>query len=555
MITLEHVSKEFVSHGQTVKAVSDVSLEVPAGELHVLIGPSGSGKTTTMRMMNRLEVATAGTITIDGRDISTLDVVELRRGIGYVIQQGGLFPHFTIAANVGIVPRLLGWSRAKRRARAHELLELVGLPPDRFADRYPRELSGGQQQRVGVARALAADPPIVLMDEPFGAVDPITRKQLQRELRRIQAEVRKTIVFVTHDIGEAFLLGDRIVLMADGSIVQNGTPADLLRRPSSEFVTQFIGEDRGLRALQYTVLAELATPAAGQAPADGMVLPGEMSVLDATELMERFPQFTLPEDARGLYQADGGLVDARRANAVHIALARSRGATILDSCPVRAIRPGGESVEIVTDQGTFTAAQVIVAAGAWTNTVLGSLGMTWPLTVTQEQVTYFATPHLREFAPGRFPVWIWRGPQGFYGFPVYGEVATKAGQDAGGDEVTADSRGFERNERTHDRLLEFLGAHIPRFLGPELFTKTCLYTMPPDRHFVLDKVPGFPRITIAVDGGHAFKFASLFGKILSQLALDGRSEYSLEPFRADRPALTDPTFTPFFRNEAVVRQG
>ena len=281
MITLEHVSKTFTSHGQTVPAVDDVSLVVEEGELHVLIGPSGSGKTTTMRMINRLETPTAGRITVDGRDIRAMNVVELRRGIGYVIQQGGLFPHFTVADNVAVVPRLLGWPRQKRRQRAEELLALVGLPPDQFADRYPRELSGGQQQRVGVARALAVDPPIVLMDEPFGAVDPITRKQLQRELRRIQAEVRKTIVFVTHDIGEAFLLADRIVLMLDGRVVQNGTPADLLRRPSDRFVTTFIGEDRGLRALQYTLLAELASPVASDAPPDGLILPGAISALEA----------------------------------------------------------------------------------------------------------------------------------------------------------------------------------------------------------------------------------------------------------------------------------
>jgi osmoprotectant transport system ATP-binding protein len=281
MITLEHVSKSFTSHGRTVTAVDDVSLEVGEGELHVLIGPSGSGKTTTMRMINCLEKPSGGRITVDGRDVQTMNVVDLRRGIGYVIQQGGLFPHFTVADNVAVVPRLLGWPRQKRRQRAEELLALVGLPPELFADRYPRQLSGGQQQRVGVARALAADPPIVLMDEPFGAVDPITRKQLQRELRRIQAEVRKTIVFVTHDIAEAFLLGDRIVLMAEGRIVQNATPADLLRHPADPFVTSFIGEDRGLRSLRFTNLAELAEPVPAGARPNGMVLPGTLSILDA----------------------------------------------------------------------------------------------------------------------------------------------------------------------------------------------------------------------------------------------------------------------------------
>ncbi|HLL51574.1 MAG TPA: ABC transporter ATP-binding protein [Thermomicrobiales bacterium] len=261
--------------------MDDISLEVGEGELHVLIGPSGSGKTTTMRMINRLETLTTGRILIDGRDVQTMNVVDLRRGIGYVIQQGGLFPHFTVADNVAVVPRLLGWSRQTRRRRAEELLELVGLPPEQFADRYPRELSGGQQQRVGVARALAVDPPIVLMDEPFGAVDPITRKQLQRELRRIQEEVRKTIVFVTHDIAEAFLLGDRIVLMAEGRIVQNGAPSDLLRNPADPFVTAFIGEDRGLRALQFTSLGEVAQPVPPGAPLTGIVLPGTLSILDA----------------------------------------------------------------------------------------------------------------------------------------------------------------------------------------------------------------------------------------------------------------------------------
>lgn len=289
MIDLDHVSKHFTSHGQTVTAVDDISFEVGQGELVVLIGPSGSGKTTTMRMINLLEEPTAGRITIEGRDIQEMNVVDLRRGIGYVIQQGGLFPHFTVAENVAVVPRLMGWAKPLRRERAEELLALVGLPPAEFANRYPRQLSGGQQQRVGVARALAADPPIILMDEPFGAVDPITRKQLQRELRRIQAEVHKTIVFVTHDISEAFQLGDRIVLMLDGRIVQNSTPADLLRRPADPFVTEFIGEDRGLRALGYTHLSELASPVMEPVPADGLVIPGGLTVLEGAREVGRHP--------------------------------------------------------------------------------------------------------------------------------------------------------------------------------------------------------------------------------------------------------------------------
>ncbi|MGH8574730.1 MAG: FAD-dependent oxidoreductase, partial [Gammaproteobacteria bacterium] len=202
--------------------------------------------------------------------------------------------------------------------------------------------------------------------------------------------------------------------------------------------------------------------------------------------------------------------------------------------------------------GVFSADHLVLAAGAWTNSLLNQLGIDWPLTVTQEQVTYFATPNLREFAPDRFPIWIWRAPEEFYGFPIYGEVATKAGQDVGGEEVTAATRTFEPNLSTKERLIRFLETYIPRFLGPELYTKTCLYTMPPDRHFVIDAVPGHPRITVAVDAGHAFKFATLIGRILSQLVVDGRTEYPIQPFRADRPALTDPTFRPVFRNEAVL---
>ena len=274
--------------------------------------------------------------------------------------------------------------------------------------------------------------------------------------------------------------------------------------------------------------------------------------LSAQEVMARWPQFHLPDDARGLYQADSGLVDAGKANAAHVALARLHGATILDCLPVRTIRQSRDTIQVVTDDGVFTAGHLVIAAGAWTNTLLKDVGIAWPLTITQEQVTYFATPHLREFAPDRFPIWIWRAPQGFYGFPIYGEVATKAGQDVGGEEVTAETRTFEPNQGAKERLVTFLEKHIPRFIGPELYTKTCLYTMPPDRHFIIDAAPNHPRITVAVDGGHAFKFATLIGRILSQLALDGQTEYPIATFHADRPALTDPSFQPVFRNEAVL---
>jgi sarcosine oxidase len=274
--------------------------------------------------------------------------------------------------------------------------------------------------------------------------------------------------------------------------------------------------------------------------------------LSAAEVMYRWPQFRLPDDARGLYQSESGLVDARKANAVHVALARLHGATVHQGLQVLGIHSTPNGVEVLTPEGAFNAHQVVVTAGAWTNNLLGSLGVQWPLTVTQEQVTYFATPHLREFVPDRFPIWIWRAREEFYGFPVYGEVATKAGQDVGGREVTAETRTFEPDAATRDRLVNFLEAYIPRFLGPQLYSKTCLYTMPPDRHFVLDAVPGHPRVTVAADAGHAYKFASLFGRILADLALDGRTVYPITPFRADRPALTDPTFTPIFRNEAVL---
>src|SRR5699024_8783708 len=282
MITLENVTKTFATPNGDFHAVKDVSFNVAEGELAVLIGPSGSGKTTTMRMINRLETKTSGTITVNGQDQEAHNVVDLRRNIGYVIQQGGLLPHHTVADNVSIVPKLLGWDAERRRKRAEELLRLVDLDPEMYADRFPRQLSGGQQQRVGVARALAADAPIILMDEPFGAVDPITRNQLQRWLRQIQHDVKKTIVFVTHDINEAFLLGDRIVLMKQGAVQQNGSPADLLREPASDFVREFIGDEFALQALEHTYINELAKPYEGRVPANALVIPAGMTIPEAS---------------------------------------------------------------------------------------------------------------------------------------------------------------------------------------------------------------------------------------------------------------------------------
>ncbi|MEC0091013.1 ABC transporter ATP-binding protein [Paenibacillus macquariensis] len=241
MLKFENVSKTYPNGYQAVK---NVSFEIEEGEFIVLIGPSGCGKTTTMKMINRLMPHTEGTITIRGKDITKEDPVELRRNIGYVIQQVGLFPHYTIEQNIALIPHLKRWDTAKIKARVYELLEMVGLDPIEYASRYPRQLSGGQQQRVGVARALAADPEIVLMDEPFGALDPITREQLQDELLRLQKTVKKTIIFVTHDMDEALKLGDRIAVLKDGALLQLDTPEKLLKEPSHGFVEEFIGKNR-----------------------------------------------------------------------------------------------------------------------------------------------------------------------------------------------------------------------------------------------------------------------------------------------------------------------
>lgn len=240
MIVLEQVKKSF-DRGETY-AVDGISMTVAEGETLVLLGSSGCGKTTTLKMINRLIEPSAGVITVDGRNIMQEDVIELRRSIGYVFQGIGLMPHMTVAENVGIVLRLLGRSRPERRQRAHELLDVVDLPPDEYADLYPDQLSGGQQQRVGVARALAADPAYLLMDEPFGALDALTRDMLQQALLSIKARIRKTIIFVTHDIFEALTLADRIAVMHAGRIEQVGAPAEILRHPETDFVRDLFGK-------------------------------------------------------------------------------------------------------------------------------------------------------------------------------------------------------------------------------------------------------------------------------------------------------------------------
>ena len=276
MIRLDNVSKVFP--GAARPAVDQLNLEVPSGTTCVLIGPSGCGKTTTMRIVNRLIEPTSGRIIVEGQDVTRADPVELRRRIGYVIQQVGLFPHMTIAENVATVPQLLGWPADRTAKRVEEMLSLVGLEPGQFLGRHPRHLSGGQRQRVGVARALAADPPVLLMDEPFGAVDPIVRAGLQGELLAILRRLAKTVIFVTHDIDEAVRMGDLIAIMKDGRLVQCDSPERLLLQPVDAFVAGFVGADRALK--------RLALIAAGTVVSAALARPGAPVVTPSTSLRD-----------------------------------------------------------------------------------------------------------------------------------------------------------------------------------------------------------------------------------------------------------------------------
>jgi osmoprotectant transport system ATP-binding protein len=285
-IVFDHVTKRY--GGSDRPAVDDLSLTIPAGDICVLIGPSGGGKTTAMKLVNRLITLTEGDIRIDGTSVMAMDPVQLRRGIGYVIQQIGLFPHMTIEANVATVPKLVGWDRERTRARARELLELVGLDPAEYAKRYPAQLSGGQRQRVGLARAMAADPPLMLMDEPFGAIDPITRERLQDDFLRLQREVHKTVIFVTHDIDEAIKMGDRVAILRQGGrLAQYDTPDAILAHPADEFVADFVGADRGLKRLGLRRLGEVdLLDAPPSANGDHRPVAGpEMTLRDALSLM------------------------------------------------------------------------------------------------------------------------------------------------------------------------------------------------------------------------------------------------------------------------------
>jgi len=298
-IVFDRVTKRY--EGRTGDAVHELSFEIPAASFCILVGPSGGGKSTTLKMVNRLIPFDSGDIRIDGRSVRDLAPVELRRGIGYVIQNVGLFPHMTVGENVGTVPRLLGWEKKRTQARTLELLELVGLETA-DASRYPAELSGGQRQRVGLARALAADPPLLLMDEPFGALDPITRFRLQSELKRLHNEVGKTVIFVTHDIDEAISMGDRIAILREGgTLAQYDTPDQILAHPADQFVAQFIGEDRALRRLALMTLRDVKLdPSSPDEP--GSRVSCDTTLRNAVSLMieTRTPQVVVVDGQREL---------------------------------------------------------------------------------------------------------------------------------------------------------------------------------------------------------------------------------------------------------------
>ena len=300
MIAFDNVSKTYPGD---VRAVRDLTLEVVEGETLVLLGTSGSGKTTTMKMVNRLIEVTSGRIAIDGMDIMEQNPIQLRRSIGYAIQRIGLFPHMTVAENIAVVPKLLRWPPQDIEERVDKLLTMVGLAPAEFRDRFPSQLSGGQRQRVGVARSLAADPPIVLMDEPFGALDPITREQLQDEFIELESEVKKTIIFVTHDVFEAAKMGDRIALLDEGRLQQLATPADLVENPANEFVDQFLGQHRfQLALLTRTVKTILpARPDFAEAPMPTPGLRAGSSLIEALDMFKKTKQPVLPVFERGRF--------------------------------------------------------------------------------------------------------------------------------------------------------------------------------------------------------------------------------------------------------------
>jgi len=324
MIRLESLTKIYPSAHGGAASVDRVSFEVGAGETCVLLGPSGCGKTTTLRMINRLVAPTSGKVFIEGRDTSAADPVELRRTIGYVIQQIGLFPNMTVAENIGVVPRLLNWDRARMRRRAEELLAMLALDPAEFLDRYPNELSGGQAQRVGVARALAADPPVLLMDEPFGAVDPVNREVIQDEFLRMQKALRKTVLFVSHDIDEAVKMADRIAIFRAGRLEQYAAPDELLGRPANEFVASFVGSDRTLKRLRRIPVSEVVSGAGSGDPG----VPPHTPTVSPTDDLRRVATLFLEQgvDVLRCVDADGRVVGIVTRDAVAARLAAPAGA-------------------------------------------------------------------------------------------------------------------------------------------------------------------------------------------------------------------------------------
>lgn len=363
MIRFENVSR---SYGD-VLAVNDVSLHVPAGELVVLIGPSGSGKTTCLKMINRLIEPTAGRVLVNGRDVAQSDPQALRRGIGYVIQSVGLFPHMTVKQNIQVVPRLLGWSDRKSAARADDLLGTVGLDPATYRDRYPRELSGGQQQRVGVARALAVDPPILLMDEPFGAVDPVTRERLQDEFLELQQRLKKTVVFVTHDIKEAVKLADRVCLMNGGRIEQYDTPEVLLRNPANRFVRQFVGSDRALTRLSRVKVSAVMEQAVA---------------LEVAATVEE-ANAALTEQSSAYVTRDGALAGWIMRQALHESGSVEAGYTPLE--PHQALTPGDDVREALARMLELGVANLPVADRS--GRLVGQLGLQHVVSMTAADET------------------------------------------------------------------------------------------------------------------------------------------------------------------------
>ena len=306
MIKFDQVTKVY---GDKVKAVDNVSFDVPEGNIVVFLGPSGCGKTTTLRMVNRLESITDGKIFVNGTDVNSLNDIELRRNIGYVIQHNGLFPNMTIEENVMAVPNLIGWDRKKKADRYKYLMDLVGLNPDEYRKRYPHELSGGQQQRVGIARAMAADPPVMLMDEPFGALDPVIRTRIQNEFLQIQKEVKKTILFVSHDIDEAIKMGDGIAIFKEGKLMQYDSPSELLAHPKNDFVREFVGKDRALKSLSLHTVKDLISERMlrkldGPEKANRKTIPVDTNLRDALSIL-------LNQEADQLVvQSNNGLVGA-----------------------------------------------------------------------------------------------------------------------------------------------------------------------------------------------------------------------------------------------------